>query len=82
MTRMVRAAVLTNYFEVAQHLGLNPLTLIAEAGLNRIAGAGPAFARNPETRLGDPSIRNIAVFRDGRLEYALRPLSALPPSRC
>jgi len=54
------------------------LAAVAEAALNRFAGAGLSFARNPETRLGDPAIRNIAIFRGGRLESALKPLSAVP----
>ena len=35
METLVRAAVLTNYFEVASHLGLNPQPLLAKLGLNR-----------------------------------------------
>lgn len=35
MTRMVRAAALTNYFEVAQQIGLNSSPLLSEAGLSR-----------------------------------------------
>ncbi|MBA5689240.1 AraC family transcriptional regulator [Rugamonas apoptosis] len=35
MPTLVRAAVLTNYLEVAQHLGLNPQTELAKVGLNR-----------------------------------------------
>ncbi|NBA96818.1 AraC family transcriptional regulator [Pseudomonas sp. R5(2019)] len=35
MTTFVRAAVLTNYLEVSQHLGLNPLELLAGVGLSK-----------------------------------------------
>lgn len=41
MTRMVRAAALTNYFEVAQQVGLNPLPLLSDAGLSRTILANP-----------------------------------------
>ena len=41
MTRMVRAAALTNYFDVAQLVGLNPVTLLSDAGLNRTILANP-----------------------------------------
>lgn len=45
MTRMVRAAALTNYFEVAKQVNLNPLPLLSDAGLNR------ALLDNPDHRL-------------------------------
>jgi AraC-like DNA-binding protein len=35
MSTLVRAAVLTNYFEVAAHLGLNPQPLLAQLKLSR-----------------------------------------------
>lgn len=35
MPRLVRAAVLTNYVEVAQHLGLNPQAELARVGLSK-----------------------------------------------
>ncbi len=35
MSKLVRAAVLTNYLEVAQHLGLNPYALLADVGLSK-----------------------------------------------
>jgi AraC-like DNA-binding protein len=41
MSALVRAAVLTNYFEVSAHLGLNPQRLIARVGLNRKLLADP-----------------------------------------
>ena len=41
MTLMVRAAALTNYFEVAEQVGLNPVPLLTEAGLSRAALASP-----------------------------------------
>ena len=42
---LVRAAVLTNYFEVAQHLGLNPHALLRKVGLSR------AILSNPDQRI-------------------------------
>lgn len=41
MGRLVRAAVLTNYFEVAAHLGLNPQPLLRKAGLSSRLLADP-----------------------------------------
>ncbi|WP_095146490.1 AraC family transcriptional regulator [Pseudomonas sp. Irchel s3b6] len=35
MTKLVRAAVLTNYLEVAHYLGFNPHDLLASVGLNK-----------------------------------------------
>jgi AraC-like DNA-binding protein len=35
MTTLVRAAVLTNFLEVAQHLGLNPQALLNDVGLSK-----------------------------------------------
>ena len=45
MTRMVRAAALTNYFDVAQQVGLNPLPLLSNAGLSR------AMLDNPDHKI-------------------------------
>jgi AraC-like DNA-binding protein len=45
MTLMVRAAALTNYFEIAQQLGLNPLPLLSDAGLSQ------AMLANPDHRI-------------------------------
>jgi len=45
MTRMVRAAALTNYFEVAHELHLNPRAVLAEAGLTR------AMLEDPDRRI-------------------------------
>lgn len=45
MTKLVRAAVLTNYLEVAQHLGLNPHALLADVGLNK------TLLQTPEHRI-------------------------------
>jgi AraC-like DNA-binding protein len=41
MTTLARAAVLTNYLEVARHLGLNGPKLMAEAGLNTALVSDP-----------------------------------------
>jgi AraC-like DNA-binding protein len=41
MKRMVRAAALTNYFEVAQQLALNPTQMLAQVGLDRAMLADP-----------------------------------------
>jgi len=45
MTKLVRAAVLTNYLETAQHLGLNPHNLLAGVGLNK------TMLQDPEQRI-------------------------------
>ncbi|WP_369959763.1 AraC family transcriptional regulator [Pseudomonas benzenivorans] len=45
MSTMVRAAVLTNYIEVAQHLGLQPQTMLTQVGLSR------ALLQDPEQRI-------------------------------
>jgi AraC-like DNA-binding protein len=45
MTTLVRAAVLTNFFEVAHDVGLNPLPLLREVGLSR------ALLADPEQRI-------------------------------
>lgn len=45
MTTMTRAGVLTNYIEVAKHLGLNPIPLLRNAGLSR------SLIEQPEQRL-------------------------------
>ena len=42
MSTLVRAAVLTNYFEVAAHLGLNPQPLLRRVNLSRKLLADPA----------------------------------------
>jgi hypothetical protein len=41
MKRMVRAAALTNYFEVAQQLALNPSQMLAQVGIDRAMLADP-----------------------------------------
>ena len=41
MKRMVRAAALTNYFEVATQLALNPSQMLAQVGLSRALLADP-----------------------------------------
>lgn len=64
MTRMVRAAALTNYFEVAQQAGLNPALLLSEAGLNR------SLLTDPDARL---PVSNVAML----LEESAR-LSSCP----
>lgn len=45
MTTYVRAAVLTNYLEVSQHLGLNAFDLLADDGLSK------AQLQHPEQRI-------------------------------
>jgi AraC-like DNA-binding protein len=45
MTTLIRAAALTNYFEVAEHLGLNPLPLLRQVHLSR------ELVANPEQRI-------------------------------
>src|SRR5262245_10384651 len=45
MNTLVRAAVLTNYFEVASHLGFNPQPLLSKVGLSR------RLLTDPENRI-------------------------------
>jgi signal transduction histidine kinase len=75
--RLDRAHALNQaeYFETGRAADL---AASAQAALDRFAAAGLAFVRNPETRFGDPAIRNIAIFRDGRVVSVLRPLIAAP----
>lgn len=64
------------YFEQARAADL---AAAAGATLDRLAAIGLGFARNPDMRMGDPAIRNIAVFKNGVQASALKPWSALPP---
>ncbi len=66
----------TRYFEQARAADLAQIT---GAALDRLAATGLGFARNPDMRMGDPAIRNIAVFQNGMQTSALKPWSALPP---
>ena len=50
---MARAAALTNYFEVAHELHLNPLAMLAEAGLTR------AMLENPDQRIPATAVVNL-----------------------
>ncbi|WP_460125159.1 AraC family transcriptional regulator [Pseudomonas sp. S2_C03] len=52
MTKLVRAAVLTNYLEVTQYLSFNPRDVLAGVGLNK------AQLQAPETRISiDAAVR-------------------------
>jgi AraC-like DNA-binding protein len=52
MSKLVRAAVLTNYLEVAQHLGLNTHDLLASVGLSKV------LLQTPEHRIAiDAAVR-------------------------
>jgi len=53
MARLIRAAALTNYFEVAGHLGLNPQPLLREVGLSR------ALLADPEQRIPLESVVHL-----------------------
>ncbi|MBT8769518.1 AraC family transcriptional regulator [Metapseudomonas boanensis] len=53
MTTMVRAAALTNYFEVAQHLGLNPHQQLRQVGLSA------SLLENPEQRLPTSAVATL-----------------------
>lgn len=69
MVRMVRAAVLTNYFEVAQHLGLNPQPLLAKAGISR------AMLINPDFRIPASSVVELleaSALQAGCPNFGLR----------
>lgn len=54
MATLFRAATLTNYFEVAGHLGLNPQPLLADVGLTR------AQLQDPEQQI--PATAAIALL--------------------
>jgi len=45
MTPMVRIAALTNYLEVAHHLGLNPQQMLSQVGLSQ------SMLEHPEQRI-------------------------------
>jgi len=69
MPTLLRAAVLTNFFEVARDVGLNPLPLLREAGLNR------ALLDDPEQRIpADAAVRLLeaAAQASGSLQFGLR----------
>ncbi|MET0657005.1 MAG: AraC family transcriptional regulator [Steroidobacteraceae bacterium] len=53
MTRMVRAAALTNYFEVAQQVALNPSAMLREAGVER------ALLADPDARIPASVVINL-----------------------
>jgi AraC-like DNA-binding protein len=53
MKRMVRAAALTNYFEVAQQLALNPSQMLAQAGLDR------AMLVDPDNRISAAAVVSL-----------------------
>ncbi len=71
----VHALNQATYFEAAR---ASDLANVAEMTLDRLAATGLGFARNPEMRIDDAAIRNIAVFQNGALVSALKPASALP----
>lgn len=56
MATVFRAAALTNYFEVAEHLGLNPQPLLSEHGLSR------SQLTDPENRI--PAAATIALLEE------------------
>lgn len=56
MTTQVRAAALTNFFEVARDVGLNPLPLLRKVGLSR------ALLEDPEQRI--PAEAAVALLEE------------------
>ena len=69
MTTMVRAAVLTNYFEVAEYLGLQTQPLLAQTGLSR------ALLQDPEQRIPvDAAVRLLeeSAAACGSFNFGLR----------
>ncbi|MCY1405143.1 HTH-type transcriptional regulator VirS [compost metagenome] len=69
MTPMVRAAALTNYMEVAQHLGLSPQQMLRQAGLSQ------ALIENPEQRLPTSAVATLledSARASGCLTFGLR----------
>lgn len=69
MTRMVRAAALTNYFEIAQQVDLNPKLLLSEVGLDR------TLLSNPDNRVPASLVVNLleeSARRADCLTFGLR----------
>lgn len=69
MSILLRAAVLTNFFEVARDVGLNPLPLLREVGLNR------ALLEDPEQRIpaeAAMALLELAAQRSGCPVFGLR----------
>lgn len=60
MAALTRAGVLTNYIEVAQHLGLNPDQMLRQVGLSR------ALIAQPEQRI--PTAAAIMLLEESALE--------------
>ncbi|UTW12385.1 AraC family transcriptional regulator [Marinobacterium rhizophilum] len=60
MASLTRAGVLTNYIEVAQHLGLNPHTMLRRVGLNK------ALIEQPEQRI--PTVAVVTLLEDSARE--------------
>lgn len=69
MNTLVRAATLTNFFEVAHELGLNPQPLLREVGLS------PALLQDPEQRIpAEAAVRllELAASASGCAQFGLR----------
>lgn len=69
MNALVRAASLTNFFEVASSLGLNPHPLLRDAGLS------PGLLTNPEQRIPVASVVHLlegAARESGCIDFGLR----------
>ncbi|MFV0277283.1 MAG: AraC family transcriptional regulator ligand-binding domain-containing protein, partial [Parahaliea sp.] len=60
MAILTRAGVLTNYSEIAQQLGLNPLKMLHRVGLNK------ALLEQPELRI--PTTAAVRLLEDSALE--------------
>jgi len=68
MPRLVRSAVLNNYVEVAQSVGLDPYRMIAAHGLP------PGCLRDPELRIPMTAVARLledSAARSGRSDFAL-----------
>jgi Arabinose-binding domain of AraC transcription regulator, N-term len=69
MPRLVRSAVLNDYVEVAQSLGLDPYRMIAAHGLP------PGCLRDPELRISMTAVARLledSAARSGRPDFALK----------
>ena len=69
MTALVRTATLTNYNEVARHLGLNPTPLLRRVGLNR------ALLSDPDQRVPARSVAQLleeSALESGCESFGLR----------
>jgi AraC-like DNA-binding protein len=69
MPRLIRSAVLSNYVEVAQSVGLDPYRMIAEFRIP------PAALNDPEVKISADAVGRLleeSAARSGKLDFGLR----------